>query len=93
MARLLRLEFPGALYHVTSRGNQRGNIFDDNDDRRQFLLVLQEVFHRYNWICHAYCLMSNHYRLLIEKWTFYQVWCVAFRLRPAFAPDGQLRHP
>ena len=66
MARPLRLEFPGALYHVTSRGNQRGNIFDDNDDRRQFLLVLQEVCHRYNWICHAYCLMSNHYHLLIE---------------------------
>jgi len=66
MARPLRLEFPGALYHVTARGNQRENIFEDNDDRRQFLLVLQEVCHRYNWICHAYCLMSNHYHLLIE---------------------------
>ena len=66
MARPLRLEFPGALYHVTARGNQRENIFDDNDDRRRFLLVLQEVCRRYNWICHAYCLMSNHYHLLIE---------------------------
>jgi putative transposase len=66
MARPLRLEFPGELYHVTSRGNQRENIFDDNDDRRQFLLVLQGVCRRYNWICHAYCLMSNHYYLLMR---------------------------
>ena len=50
MARPLRLEFPGALYHVTARGNQRENIFDDNDDRRRFLLVLQEVCNRYNGI-------------------------------------------
>lgn len=66
MARPLRLEFAGALYHVTSRGNRREDIFGDDDDRKQFLLVLQEVCNRHNWICHAYCLMSNHYHLLME---------------------------
>lgn len=66
MARPLRLEFSGALYHLTSRGDRRENIFEDDDDRRGFLSVLQEVCDGYNWICHAYCLMSNHYHLLIE---------------------------
>ena len=60
MARPLRIEFAGALYHVTSRGDRREAIFDDDEDRRGFLNVLAEVVQGYNWVCHAYCLMTNH---------------------------------
>jgi REP element-mobilizing transposase RayT len=68
MARPLRLEFAGALYHVTVRGNERGDIFLGNvdDDRTEFLDTLGRTRERFNWICHAYCLMSNHYHLVIE---------------------------
>src|SRR4030042_6670680 len=64
MARPLRIEFPGAVYHVTSRGNERKAIFRDDQDRKMFLDALVEVARRYNWLCHAYCLMGNH--LLID---------------------------
>jgi len=66
MARPLRLEFAGALYHVTSRGNRREMIFESDDDRHTFLSVFEEVCETFNWECHAYCLMGNHYHLLIE---------------------------
>lgn len=66
MARPLRLEFPEAVYHVTSRGNARQDIFADDSDRQRFLAILSSTIHRYNWICHAYCLMDNHYHLLLE---------------------------
>ncbi len=66
MARPLRVEFPGAVYHVTSRGNARQSIFIDDEDRGGFLDVLSIVVERFKWLCHAYCLMENHYHLLIE---------------------------
>lgn len=66
MARPLRIEFPGGLYHVTARGNGRQSIFDDDTDCARFLKVLTSVVSRYNVICHAYCLMGNHYHLLLE---------------------------
>ncbi|MES1938200.1 REP-associated tyrosine transposase [Salinisphaera hydrothermalis] len=66
MARPLRLEFAGALYHVTSRGDRREDIYEDDEDRVAFLNVLASVARRFNWLVHAYCLMSNHYHLLIE---------------------------
>jgi REP element-mobilizing transposase RayT len=66
MARPLRLQFPGAIYHVTARGNARQRIYRDDDDRQQFLAVLGEVVARYRWRCHAYCLMNNHYHVLVE---------------------------
>jgi REP element-mobilizing transposase RayT len=66
MARPLRIEFSGALYHVTSRGDRREPIFEDDEDRQRFFLVLAEVVDRFNWLCHAYCLMTNHYHLVIE---------------------------
>jgi putative transposase len=66
MARPLRIEFPGALYHVTSRGNARRKIFLDDEDRQSFLDTLAWVVARFGWICHAYCLMDNHFHLLIE---------------------------
>lgn len=66
MARPLRLEFPGALYHVTSRGDGREDIYRAPGDRRLFLDVLGGVWRRYHWTIHAYCLMSNHYHLVVE---------------------------
>lgn len=66
MARPLRIEFNGALYHVTSRGDRREPIYEDKPDREAFLEVLAEVVTRFNWVCHAYCLMTNHYHLVVE---------------------------
>jgi REP element-mobilizing transposase RayT len=66
MARPLRLEFAGALYHVTSRGNRREMIYESDDDRRAWVSILDDVCKIFNWVCHAYCLMGNHYHLLIE---------------------------
>lgn len=66
MTRPLRIEYAGALYHITARGNAKQDIYLDNEDRRQFLEILTTTITRNNWLCHAYCLMSNHYHLLIE---------------------------
>jgi len=66
MVRPLRLEYPGAVYHVTSRGNARNDIFIDAGDRRMFLELLDEQVRQHGWICYAYCLMDNHYHLLLE---------------------------
>ncbi|SFD67883.1 REP-associated tyrosine transposase [Pseudoalteromonas denitrificans] len=66
MSRPLRLEFAGALYHVTSRGNERKQIFRNESDFSTFINVLAAVCERYNWVIHAYCLMTNHYHLLVE---------------------------
>ena len=66
MTRPLRLSFPGAVYHVTSRGNARHDIVADDRDRSQWLSLLAHVVDRYGWLCHAYCLMDNHYHLVIE---------------------------
>jgi len=63
-ARPLRIEFPGAFYRVTSRGDRREAIFQDDEDRDIFLSTLAEVVERFNWVCHAYCLMTNHYHLV-----------------------------
>jgi REP element-mobilizing transposase RayT len=57
---------PGALYHVTSRGDGREAIFRGDGDRTVFLDVLAGVWERLNWIIHAYCLMAKHYHLLVE---------------------------
>lgn len=66
MSRPLRIEFAGALYHVTSRGDGREDIYLDDGDRELFLEVLADVVERFNWTVHAYCLMGNHYHLLLE---------------------------
>lgn len=66
MSRPLRLEFPDALYHLTSRGDRRENIYEDDEDRAAFLEVFASVIKQNNWMCHAYCLMSNHYHLLVQ---------------------------
>lgn len=66
MARPLRLEFSDAVYHVTSRGDRREAIYEDDADRARFLDLLAQVIEAFNWMCPAYCLMSNHYHLVIQ---------------------------
>jgi len=66
MSRPLRIELSGAIYHVTSRGNARALIFMDDGDRDLFTETLGQVVERFNWLCHAYCLMGNHYHLMVE---------------------------
>jgi REP element-mobilizing transposase RayT len=66
MARPLRIEFADAVYHVTSRGNGRQKIFHDDEDCRKFLELFGKTLSRFNWTCHAFCLMGNHYHLMIE---------------------------
>jgi putative transposase len=66
MARPLRIQFSGALYHITSRGNAQAPIFLVDKDRERFLAILEDAVEEFNWVCHAYCLMLNHYHLLIE---------------------------
>jgi REP element-mobilizing transposase RayT len=66
VSRQLRVLFPGALYHVTSRGNERRPIYRTNGDREHFLELLELAIERYRWICHGYCLMGNHYHLVVE---------------------------
>ena len=66
MSRPLRIEFSGAYYHVTSRGDRREAIYEDDEDRRCFLDMFRGVIEGFEWRCHAYCLMSNHYHLFVE---------------------------
>src|SRR3989339_1267527 len=66
MSRPLRIKYPGAIYHITTRGNARKKIFLHDKDRNQFLFLLMETLKKYNWLCHTYCLMGNHYHLLVE---------------------------
>ena len=65
MARPLRIEFAGALYHVTSRGDGREDIYLDKEDRELFLTVLGEVCDLFIWSVHSWCQMTNHYHILI----------------------------
>jgi len=66
MARQLRIEYAGAVYHVTSRGNERKKIFLDEEDRERFLLYLGELPGRFGVVIHGYVLMDNHYHVLLE---------------------------
>ena len=66
MSRQLRVLFPGALYHVSARGNERQSIYRSQLDREVFLELLGSVVDRCGWVCHGYCLMGNHYHLVIE---------------------------
>ncbi len=66
MARPLRIEYPGAFYHITSRGNEQKAIFQDDKEREKFLYYLETAHQRYSAVVHVYCLMGNHYHLLLE---------------------------
>jgi len=66
MARQLRLEFAGALYHLTARGNAQATIYRDDADRKLFMDLLGREIDQQGWLCYAFCLMDNHYHSLIE---------------------------
>ena len=66
MGRPLRIEYPGALYHVTSRGNEKQDIFLEELDRKRFLGLLEEYHDRFDLIVHCFVLMDNHYHLTLE---------------------------
>jgi REP element-mobilizing transposase RayT len=66
MARSLRIIYPGAFYHVTSRGNERKEIFKSKRDREKFLAYLESATQRYDAVIYAYCLMDNHYHIMLE---------------------------
>ncbi len=66
MPRKLRIEYPGAMYHVMSRGDRREKIYLDDVDRQDFVKTLAEACQKTNWQVHAYCLMPNHYHLVLE---------------------------
>ena len=66
MARKLRVQYPGAIYHVMNRGDRREPIFKDDQDRRRFLETLGEACDKTSWQVHAYCLMGNHFHLVVE---------------------------
>ena len=66
MSRPLRINLAGGLYHVTSRGDWREAIYRNDQDRTDWLTLLGEVCRRFNWRCHAYCQMTNHYHVVVE---------------------------
>ncbi|WLR50671.1 transposase [Bacillus tianshenii] len=66
MARQPRVWFPGAIYHITARGNRRASLFYDDEDRLRYLELLEEARFEFPFILHAYCLMTNHIHLLLE---------------------------
>jgi putative transposase len=66
MSRRPRLQFPGAVYHVMTRGNRKAAIFNDDDDRRRFLMTLANALQFYDARCDAMCLMPNHYHIVLE---------------------------
>jgi REP element-mobilizing transposase RayT len=66
MGRPLRIEYPGALYHITSRGNERKNIFLEDADKITFLEILEDYHTRFNILIHSYVLMDNHYHVIVE---------------------------
>ncbi len=67
MPRKLRVEYPGAIYHVMSRGDRREDVFLDDVDRQDFLKTLAEACQKSGWQVHAYCLMNNHFHLASFK--------------------------
>ena len=66
MARPLRIEYPGAVYFITTKGNANQNVFRDSEDGRAWLKVFESVCKRYGWKCYAYCLMADHYMIVVE---------------------------
>ena len=66
MGRPLRIEYLDALYHITSRGNERKKIFIDDADKIKFLEILEDYHNRFNILIHSYVLMDNHYHLVVE---------------------------
>ena len=66
MSRPVRIEFPGACYHVTSKGTKEQTVFKDKEDKAIFLNVLDNVVARFGWLLHSYVIMDEHYHLVVE---------------------------
>jgi REP element-mobilizing transposase RayT len=66
MARPVRIEYPGAFYHVMNRGQRQAAIYEDDADRQRFVLGLGRMCRQFGTRIHAYCLMNNHYHLILE---------------------------
>ena len=66
MTRPLRIQYPGAMYHIISRGIGKMTIFHNNKDWKKFIHFMERVIKKYNWTCHAFCLMSTHYHISLE---------------------------
>jgi len=66
MARKVRVEFAGAIYHIINRGDRQEAISRDEQDRLRFLATLAEACLKTGWQVHAYCLMGNHFHLVVE---------------------------
>ena len=66
MSRPVRIEFPGAIYHITSKGIKGRRIFRDREDRAVFLNILDNVVSRFSWLVHSYVLMDEHFHLVVE---------------------------
>jgi REP element-mobilizing transposase RayT len=66
MPRALRIEYPGAIYHGMNRGDHREPIFHDDNDRKRFIATLGEACAKTDWQVQAYCLMANHFHLVVE---------------------------
>jgi putative transposase len=66
MPRQLRIEYPGAIYHVMNRGDRREPIYQDDADRTRFLQTLGDACRKTDWQIHAYCLMGNHFHVVLE---------------------------
>lgn len=66
MTRPLRIELAGGLYHITSRGDRREEIYSNDNDRWLWLKIFADTCERFNWVCHAWCLMGNHYHIVVE---------------------------
>ena len=81
MSRKLRIEYPGAMYHVMNRGDQREDIFRDDHDRQNFLATLGEACAKTEWQVHAYCLMRNHFHLVLETGMRTDTWPAQIRAR------------
>ena len=96
MARPLRIQYPGAIYHVMNRGDQREDIFRDDQDRDKFLGTLTEACWKTEWQVHAYCLMRNHFHLVLEtpqpNLVFGMKWLLGTYLRVELEKLGWKEH-
>ena len=102
MARKLRIEYPGAIYHLMNRGDRREEIFHDDRDRELFLTTLAEACAKTDWQVQAYCLMGNHFHLVVEtplgnlvagmKW-FLGTYTARFNRRHLGSANDDLRTP
>ena len=84
MARKNRKWFQGAIYHIMARGNYRQNIFKDDEDFKVFVLLMQDAKTKYGFKLHAYCLMTNHYHLLLETEQT-EIWKIMKRINQIYA--------